>query len=97
MVALNVKDNVVGEVIAALSGVTPARSVVYCGTPLSATGPLNTIVATAALLVTLTIPIGTVGCGRFTEFLRRGARFLTVREIALGMIAPVKSKCWNRG
>src|SRR5688500_18310038 len=87
-VALNVSARVVGVVSAALIAVTPARSVVYFGTPLSATGWLNTIVMTAAALVTLTMPIGEVGCGRLTPFLRRAARFLIVREIALGMGTP---------
>jgi hypothetical protein len=51
------------------------------------------MVMTAIALLTLTMPIGVVGTGRLTPFLRRLARFFTVRVIALGMMPPQKSDC----
>src|SRR5688500_14754095 len=77
--ALNVSASVVGLVRDALSGVTPARLVVYCGTPLRLTGWLKTMVRTAEALVTLTIPMGVVGTGRLGPFLRRLGRLRECR------------------
>src|SRR5690349_1520853 len=89
--ALKVTSIVVGLVRLALIAVMPARFVVYAGTPLSATGWLNTTLIVEPVLVALTTPIGTVGTGRFSPFFRRGNRCLGTRLIALGMVAP------NRG
>src|SRR3954471_23530872 len=75
--ALKVSVSVVGVVIAALRTVRPPTLVVYCGTPLRITGWLNTTASVEAVLVAEEMPIGTVGCGRFTPFLRLEARFLT--------------------
>jgi hypothetical protein len=76
---------VAGAVRAALIGVMPARLVVYCGTPLRVTGWLKTMVIVVVALVTLTMPIGTVGTGRLTLFLRRLARWLADFLIELGI------------
>src|SRR5215510_11050282 len=67
MVALKVTCSVVGEVITALSGVGPARLVVYAGVPLSMTAWLNVTVRTATDFVAVTMPIGVVGCGRLAR------------------------------
>src|SRR5688572_31398474 len=56
--ALNVRASVVGFVIAALTAVAPAMSVVYFGTPLRMTGWSNVIVRTEAAAVAFVIRTG---------------------------------------
>src|SRR5688572_25250557 len=65
--ALNVISSVIGSVSSALTGVAPAMSVVYCGTPLSATGRSNTIVSTLPAADAAVTCIAAVGCGRVTD------------------------------
>jgi hypothetical protein len=73
--ALYVIATCVGEVIAALTGVAPTTSVVYCGTPLSVTGRSNVTVTVDNAAVASVTTIAVVVCGLVTPSGRRRTFF----------------------